>query len=161
MSPETIRPAAPDPARPGAISLVAFAHRSTSGVEWRRVLEDPGPGPTIATLAEILMVTCAGRIYRAERVLMSSHWTRLDDETVGAYPTSLTPHTALAVAGVGERDGQGGDSGRRDGRMLLIDPPAVTGYLYVLGAAPRAIDLYRAEERAWVARYRTRIAPDY
>jgi hypothetical protein len=160
LSPDIPRPVGPDQARPGASSLIAFASRSSCALEWRGLLEDPGPGPTIAALAEILMVTCAGRIHRAERVLMSSDWTRLDDEIVGAYPASLTPHTAVAVAGVGERDLHR-ETGLGAGRLLLTDPPSVAGYLYVLGVAPRAIDLYSAEERGWAARYRTRIAPDY
>lgn len=45
--------------------------------------------------------------------------------------------------------------------MLLTDRPMVTGDLYVLDRAPRAIDLYSAEGETWVARHRTRIAPHY
>lgn len=161
MSPDPSRPAASHPPRPGAISLIAFASRTNATLAWRELLDDPGPEPTVATLAEILMVTCAGRIHRANRILTSSHWARLDDETVGAYPASLTPPTALAVAGVGERDRRPESAGQGPAQMLLTDRPMVTGDLYVLDRAPRAIDLYSAEGETWVARHRTRIAPDY
>ncbi|MBR7830446.1 hypothetical protein KDK95_29365 [Actinospica sp. MGRD01-02] len=161
MPPDAADPAAPYPARPGAISLIAFASRTRATLAWREVLEDPGPEPTIGVLAEILMATCAGQIHRANRILMSSHWTRLDDEMVGAYPASQTPLTAVAVAGVGERDRRAQDAGRGPARMLLTDRPTVTGYLYVLDPAPRAIDLYSAENGTWAARHRTRIAADY
>ena len=161
MSPDPSRPTATYPPRPGAISLIAFASRTNTTLAWREVLEDPGPEPTVAILAEILMVTCAGQIHRANRILMSSHWTRLDDETVGAYPASQTPPTASAVAGVGERDRRPEEVGRRAVRMLLTDRPTVTGYLYVLDPAQRAIELYSTENDTWVARHRTRIASDY
>lgn len=86
LSPDPSRPAASHPPRPGAISLIAFASRTNATLAWRELLDDPGPEPTVATLAEILMVTCAGRIHRANRILTSSHWARLDDEPSGPIP---------------------------------------------------------------------------